>query len=214
MHRPRRMRFGHVERGEIMPLILDLRPFGNGEAHVGEDFGQFVHHLADRMYRTAREFGCRQRHIQPLGRQPFVERCRFQRRLLGRQRRRHCFAQAVDDRPLHLPLIGRHRTHRLEQRGDAALLAQRRYAHRFERIGGVGGIDGVQQVRLQISILHLRHSREGGNHHPPLKFFLRRWVPAFAGMMNQGWIVRLHKQKGANGKCRPRPFAHSTKVEA
>ena len=30
------MAFGHVERGEIIPLLLNLRAFGNREAKIGE----------------------------------------------------------------------------------------------------------------------------------------------------------------------------------
>ena len=32
LHRSCRVEFGHVERREVVPLILDLRPFGDGEA--------------------------------------------------------------------------------------------------------------------------------------------------------------------------------------
>ena len=49
VHRPRRMAFGNVERGEIVPVVLDLRPGRDREAEIGEDLGELVHHLADRM---------------------------------------------------------------------------------------------------------------------------------------------------------------------
>jgi hypothetical protein len=52
VHRPRRMAFGHVERGEVVPVALDLRPGRHREAEIGEDFGEFVHHLADRVHRS------------------------------------------------------------------------------------------------------------------------------------------------------------------
>ena len=49
VHRPRRMAFGDVERGEIVPVVLDLGPGRDREAEIGEDLGELVHHLADRM---------------------------------------------------------------------------------------------------------------------------------------------------------------------
>jgi hypothetical protein len=36
---------GKVQLGEIVVVGLDVRTFGDGEAHVGEDRDEFVHHL-------------------------------------------------------------------------------------------------------------------------------------------------------------------------
>ena len=49
MHLPRRMLGRDVERLEIVPVVLDVRPFGDGEAHVGEDRDDLVGDLAHRM---------------------------------------------------------------------------------------------------------------------------------------------------------------------
>ena len=49
LHRARRVEFRHVERGEVMPLVLDLRAFPDREAEVGENLSQLIHHLADRV---------------------------------------------------------------------------------------------------------------------------------------------------------------------
>src|SRR5208282_1074751 len=38
-----------IQLGEIIIVSFDIRPFGDGKAHVGENRGEFVHHLADRM---------------------------------------------------------------------------------------------------------------------------------------------------------------------
>lgn len=38
-----------VQRIKVIPIRFDLRAFGDGKAHIGEDRGQFFHHLADRM---------------------------------------------------------------------------------------------------------------------------------------------------------------------
>ena len=49
MHLARRVAGREVERGEIVEVALDVRPFGDGEAHLGEDGDHLVHHLADRV---------------------------------------------------------------------------------------------------------------------------------------------------------------------
>ena len=38
-----------VELGEVEVVGLDVGPLGDGEAHVGEDLGHLVEHLADGM---------------------------------------------------------------------------------------------------------------------------------------------------------------------
>ena len=44
-----------VELGEVEVVGLDVRPFGDGEAHVGEDLDDLVEHLADGMDAAAGE---------------------------------------------------------------------------------------------------------------------------------------------------------------
>ena len=39
----------NVERGEIVEIVLDMRPFRDGEAHLAEDRDQLIDSLADRM---------------------------------------------------------------------------------------------------------------------------------------------------------------------
>ena len=43
-----------VQRGEVVEVGLDVGPFRHREAHVGEDGGELVHHLADRVDAPAR----------------------------------------------------------------------------------------------------------------------------------------------------------------
>jgi hypothetical protein len=47
VHLAGRMAVGKVQRGEIVVVGLDIRTFGDGEAHVGEDGGDLVDDLAD-----------------------------------------------------------------------------------------------------------------------------------------------------------------------
>jgi hypothetical protein len=43
------MALGEIQLGEVVVVGFDVRPFGDGETHVGEDRGELVDHLADRM---------------------------------------------------------------------------------------------------------------------------------------------------------------------
>ncbi len=43
------MALGEIERGEIVVVGLDVRPLGDDEAEIGEDGGDLVDDLADRM---------------------------------------------------------------------------------------------------------------------------------------------------------------------
>ena len=42
----RRMVFREIQLGEVVIVGLDIGAFGDGEAHIGEDRGQLVDHLA------------------------------------------------------------------------------------------------------------------------------------------------------------------------
>ena len=148
MHRARGVRFGDVERAEIMPVILNLRPGGHSKAHIGEYFGKLVHHLAYGMHRTLRRGRRGQCHIKPLGGKTRVERFGFERCFARRNRGRHGFAKAVDRRALHLTLVRRHLAKRFEQRRNTALLAKCRDANGFERVERCGSHD----LRLKPSV--------------------------------------------------------------
>ena len=86
VHLAGRMTFGEVQRGEIVIVGLDIRTFGDREAHVGEDRGDLVDDLADRMDAAAlgRRGAHRQGDIDGLARQPCVDRRVLQRRPCGR----------------------------------------------------------------------------------------------------------------------------------
>jgi hypothetical protein len=134
------MAFRHVEGGEVVPVVLDLRPGGDGEAEVGENLGQLVHHLADRVDRALGHFGRGQGKVECLGCHALLEFGSFHLRLAGGKRVGHGLAQRLDCGRLLLPLFGRHCAQGLEQRGDAALLAEKLDAQGFQRaqVGGRG----------------------------------------------------------------------------
>ena len=73
VHLPRRMIRRNVERGEVVEVVLDVRAFGNCEAHLGKDGDQLLDHLRDRVD-TAFCFGShRQRDIDALAREAGFE---------------------------------------------------------------------------------------------------------------------------------------------
>ena len=78
-------------------------------------------------------FGRGQRQVERLGRQPRFQLGFFERCLARGERIGHRLAQRLDARGLCLPLVRRHLAERLEQGGDAALLAEKRDAQRLER---------------------------------------------------------------------------------
>ena len=146
VHRPRRMALGNVERGEIVPVVLDLRPRRDREAQIGEDFRQLVHHLTDRMHRAGQRRIGRQRHVDRLGREPRIKR----RALQGSLARADCvgnrLAQRVDARTFRLTLLRSHLAERLEQRRHSALFAERLDTNCLDRIEVIRRRDPPQQV--------------------------------------------------------------------
>ena len=102
VHLARRMAGREVELGEIIVVALDVRPFGDGKAHLGENGGDLVHHLADRMDAAgldARQ-GDRQRDVERLALELRLERRPLEHRAPRRERFRDLILQRVDRRAL------------------------------------------------------------------------------------------------------------------
>ena len=70
------MAFGKIQRGEVVVVGLDIRAFGDREAHVGEDRGDLVRDLADRVNAPAlrRRLPHRQRNVHLFGGKPAGDR--------------------------------------------------------------------------------------------------------------------------------------------
>ena len=88
VHLARRMAGREVELGEIVVVALDVRPFGDGEAHVGENRGDLVHHLADRMDAPGLDAGQAdgQRDVERFALELRLERRRFEHRAARSER--------------------------------------------------------------------------------------------------------------------------------
>ena len=124
---------GNVQRVEIVPVAVNLRPLGHREPHIGEDRGQFVRDLADRVNGPLRRRAGGQRHIQPFGFQPLFQCCIGQRGLASADRRVDLVFQRVEGRARLLAFFRRHLAKLAHHQGDFALLAESRHAHGLDR---------------------------------------------------------------------------------
>ena len=79
VHLPRRVLRRDVERREVVEVVLDVGPFDDPEAHVGEDRDQLVQHLADGVNGALRLGAGRQGDIHALRREALVQGGAFQR---------------------------------------------------------------------------------------------------------------------------------------
>ena len=142
VHLARRMADREIERGEIVVVGLDIRPFGDGEAEIGEDRGDLVDDLADRMDAAGleRRRADRQRDVDALGFEPADELGFLEARAAIGERLADAVLEPVQRRAHDLALLRRHAAEALHQLGDAALLAERGDAFGFERrlVGGRG----------------------------------------------------------------------------
>ncbi len=139
-----------VEGVEIVPVGLDLRALGHGEAHVGEDRDDLLGHLADRVQR-ALAAGPRWRgHVDPFARQPGVERRGGQGVALGGDRLAKLVLQRVQRGAGGLALLGGHAAEFAHLQADLALLAEGGDAHVLERGLVLSGLDPVEIPGLQL----------------------------------------------------------------
>lgn len=136
---------GDVQRVEIIPIRVDLRPFGDGKAHLGQDRGHLFRHLTDRVNGALTHATRRQRHVQPFRPQAFVQRGIAQRGLLGGKGRVDLVLQRIQRRPGDLPLLGRHLAKLAHFQRHFAFFAHGRQADLLQR-GFVAGIGNQVQV--------------------------------------------------------------------
>ena len=128
---PRRMLGRDVELGEVEIVGLDVGPFGDGKAHVAEDLGHLVPHLADGMDAPVlqRPEPHGQRDVGLLGGETRRQRAAAPGRPCGLRAPADALLETVDRLPEGLALLGRHLAERRHQLGDAPLLAERADAH-------------------------------------------------------------------------------------
>ena len=151
VHLARRVAGREVELGEIIVVALDVRPFGDRKAHVGENRDDLVHDLADRMDAAgldARQAD-RQGHIDRLALELRLEGGVLQHRAPRRERLRDLILQRVDGRAMRLALVGLELAERGEQRRNRSLLAERGDPHGFERAFVARGVDRGERLPFE-----------------------------------------------------------------
>ena len=148
MHFARRMARREVELGEIIVVALDVRPFGDRKAHLGENGDDLVHHLADRMDAARLDAAQRnrQRDVDRLALELRLEACAFEHRAPRRKRLRDLILERIDGRALGPALVRRELAEGGEQGGDRSLLAERGDPRRFERALVAGALNRGERL--------------------------------------------------------------------
>src|SRR6266700_2871913 len=77
VHLPRRVAFREIQLGKVVIVGLDIRAFGDRKSHIGENRGQLIHHLAERMDPAGlrRRFAQRQGDVDGFRRKPRIKGC-------------------------------------------------------------------------------------------------------------------------------------------
>ncbi len=151
MFLPRGVLGRDVQGVEVVPVGFDLRAFGDGKAHIGEDRGQFLHHLGDRMDRAhaARPGG--QGDVEPFRAQAGVKGGIAKRGLFGAQGGVDFILEQVEHGAGGFALIGVHLAKARHQCRDLALFAKGGQPQLFQPglardIGNGGQIFGFEIV--------------------------------------------------------------------
>ena len=131
---PRRMLGRNVERAEIVPVGLDVRPLGDRKTHVAEDRDHLLPDLGDRDGRCPSPPGAAgsvTSTVSVLSRASSASSAKHVAARLDVLRDR--VAELVQRRAGGLALLRAHRAEPLQALGDRAFLAERRDAQRLER---------------------------------------------------------------------------------
>ena len=152
VHFARGMAGGEIQPGEIIIVGLNVRAFGDGKAHVGEDRSQLVHHLTDGMNASALNgaFAYRQRDVDGFRRKARFKRCILQHAAACAKSVAHLVLQRVDRGAGGLALVGRHFSKCGEQSRNRAFFAKRGQTHGFKRALVVRGGDGGQGLGFEL----------------------------------------------------------------
>ena len=163
VHFPRRVLGREVQGCEVVEVGLDVGPFGDGEAHVGEDGDQFVHHLHGRVHAALPAGRGGQGQVHPLGRQAGLQFSGLQLGLAGLDPGGQAVAHLVDLGPQDLPLLKAYRAEGPGQKGDVARLAQDGDARLVQGRQVGGSVDPGQVRAFQFGdVGHARRSAAGG----------------------------------------------------
>ena len=138
-----------VEGVEVVPVALDLGALGDGEAEVGEDGGDLVHHLADRVDGALGDRARRQGDVGPFAGDAGLERGVGEAGAGLGQGLGEVVLERVERGAGGLARLGRHGAEAAHEERDLALLAEGGEAHLLERRLVGGGVDGGQVLLAQ-----------------------------------------------------------------
>ena len=129
-----------VERAEIHPVGFDVGTIGDRAAHGAEDRGDLLHGAADRMDQAGLARARRQGGIEAFGGQAGVEFGVLQRGTAGLDQGGQRVLQPVQRGTALAALLGRGLAEVAQQRGQAAVAAERGDAHGVPgaQVGGGG----------------------------------------------------------------------------
>ena len=148
----RGMLWRNIEGGKIVIIGFDVGPLDEGEAHIGENLGDLIHHLADGMDAPLpqRALAGGECNVVLFAVQKRGKFSLAQRLLALGQRLADTCLEAVHGLAGRLALFRRQSAEALHESGNAPLLAQRRNAYFLKRAGIAGRRNGLQQVFLQL----------------------------------------------------------------
>ena len=136
----------NVEGGEIVPVVLDVRPLGPAEAHLAEYLGDLVDGLGDRVQAALRRGPDGERDVDPLFREAPFQLALRQSLLAGVDGVGDGLFQTVEGLAPFAPLFGRSLAQALHQLGDGAAAAERAHPHILQRLQAAGRQNGALQL--------------------------------------------------------------------
>ena len=157
----RRMVLREIELGEIVIVGLDVGTFGDGEAHIGEDRGQLVDDLRDRMDAPGleRRFAHRQRDVDALGVEPRRQRRALECIAARGERGVDAILSPLISGPWLLRSSGGSVPSVFSSAVIEPFLPERRHPHAFQRGFVAGGGDRGENVLFELRSVGHRYSR-------------------------------------------------------
>jgi len=149
LHLPRRVVGGHVQGGEVVPVVLDLRPFGPDEAHLAEDIDDFVDGLGNGVEAPTAHGARGLGDVDGFGGEAGVELGVGETGLARVQRPGDLVLERVQRLTRGLAGLRVEAAELLHLRGDFPLLSEGGNADFLEGCYVACGVDAFQQSRLQ-----------------------------------------------------------------
>ena len=147
-----------VERGEIVEIVLDMRPLGDDETHLAEDRDDLVDGLADRMDRSRAAGQHRQGHIGQLAGEAIGQRGTPQPVAGFLERRGDRVPKGVQPRARLPALFCRKLAKPAHQRGNLAVAAEQLDADLLELLRRLRSGNRPQElIGFQCGIFHFIH---------------------------------------------------------